>query len=167
MAKILRPETPSVEQRVLVLGGMGGIGKTQLAIAYAKRYRTCYSSTFWLNATSPSMLQGSLRMMARRVLPHDAEREFDDYQIRVRTAGWLSRTNNSRWLLIFDSYDALDQFNIKDYFPPTSHGSIIITSRIPEEVCGDNIILRPIENQEECLRILATRSGRHDVGSSK
>jgi DNA replication protein DnaC len=57
-------ETQSREQRRLILGGMGGIGKTQLAIAYAKRHCGSYESIFWLNAVSEFALKTSLRSMA-------------------------------------------------------------------------------------------------------
>jgi hypothetical protein len=50
MENILQPKSP--DRRVLILGGMGGIGKTQLTINYAKQHRDSYSSIFWLNATS-------------------------------------------------------------------------------------------------------------------
>lgn len=35
--------------RVVILHGLGGIGKTQLAITYAKQYRDECSAVFWLN----------------------------------------------------------------------------------------------------------------------
>ena len=50
----------SSDRKVLVVGGMGGIGKTQMVIRYAKQYRMSYSSVFWLNATSDASLKTSL-----------------------------------------------------------------------------------------------------------
>jgi AAA+ ATPase superfamily predicted ATPase len=35
----------------VVLHGLGGIGKTQLAIKYIKRHKEKYTAIFWLNAT--------------------------------------------------------------------------------------------------------------------
>jgi len=52
------------DRKVLVLGGMGGISKTHMAIRYAKRHHTSYSSVFWVNATSESALSTSLRRWA-------------------------------------------------------------------------------------------------------
>ena len=39
---------------------MGGIGKIQLAIAYAKSKYNEYNSIFWVNATSEAILKNSL-----------------------------------------------------------------------------------------------------------
>jgi len=156
-----------VEQRVLVLGGIGGIGKTQLAITYAKRHRASYSSIFWLNATSPTTLKGSLRSLARRVLPLGAGRQCDDDQILEHTARWLSEGENTRWLLIFDNYDEPDGYDIKKYYPSASHGSIIITTRLPEQVTGVKVKVSALTRIEESLQILEKRSERRVAQSGK
>lgn len=59
IAHALRPGELASEQRRLVLGGMGGIGKTQLAIAYVRQHCDSYKSVFWLNATSVQTVKAS------------------------------------------------------------------------------------------------------------
>ncbi|KAH6658618.1 hypothetical protein BKA67DRAFT_656789 [Truncatella angustata] len=49
IAKMRRTLDSDGSRRVVVLHGLGGIGKTQLAVAYTKRYRDEYSAVFWLN----------------------------------------------------------------------------------------------------------------------
>lgn len=59
ISKALHPNHKAQKQQRLVLGGMGGIGKTQLAITYAKSGGGSYSSVFWLNAVSKATLNDS------------------------------------------------------------------------------------------------------------
>jgi len=56
MNEVLQPKSKRAEQQRLVLGGMGGIGKTQLATAYAKQYQQLYQSVFWHAGRSVSGL---------------------------------------------------------------------------------------------------------------
>lgn len=166
MKNILLPNSTSSTRKVLVLGGMGGIGKTQLAITYTKRYRSLYSSVFWLNASSKPALLTSLRRLARVILPESGDQLQDD-MVLTQVSAWLSNLENSRWLLAFDNYDDPDQFNIREYFPSVAQGSIIITTRRPDLVSGTKINVRSIAEKEESLRILATRSGRENVESGE
>jgi hypothetical protein len=153
------------DRKVLVLGGMGGIGKTQMAIRYAKQHHTSYSSVFWVNATSKSALITSLRRLAPQILPGETVNQLDDDRLWTQISLWLSELENSRWLLIFDNYDDPNQYQIEQYYPFVAHGSIIITTRQPDRVNGYQIKVQSMTNDEDSLNILATRSGRPDVSS--
>lgn len=167
----LQPTTNSSEQRVLILGGIGGIGKSQLAVAYAKRCRALYSSIFWLNATSEATLKQSLRRMSRRICSPEAERQCEDDYLQSMVSEWLSRHNNTRWLLIFDSHDNPQShddpqsYDIRKYFPYASQGSIIITTRLPDQMNGLKLRVQPLSRMDDSLRILGTRSERKDLES--
>ncbi|KAJ9656807.1 hypothetical protein H2198_004695 [Neophaeococcomyces mojaviensis] len=163
MDEILRPPNSPQEHHRLVLGGMGGIGKTQLAIAYARRQCYSYESIFWLNATSEAGLKQSLRLMAQRILEVEKYQELDDDQILLHISRWLLDTRNTRWLLIFDNYDEPSSYDIRKYCPYGAHGSAIITTRLPDQVGGQLLPVRPIENIEQSLEILETRSKRDHV----
>jgi len=167
METILKPNDLSVEQRRLVLGGMGGIGKTQLAIAYAERHRRSYASIFWLNATSSKTLQASLHQLAQHILTPDEFEHCNDDQLMVRVSQWLSETDNTRWLLIFDNYDDPDQYQITKFYPYASHGSITITTRLPDLVRGVRIKVQHLDRLEDSLQILETRSERQNVKSGQ
>jgi hypothetical protein len=166
---ILYPQSDSrgSNRKVLILGGMGGIGKTQLAITYAKRHLHSYSSIFWLNANTKATLNNSLRTMTNRILPPETVSKLDNDQVWVHISNWLSELDNTRWLLIFDNYDDADQYNITKYYPSVAHGSIIITTRTPEDLRGEQIKLKHITEEEDGLRILATRSGRQTIQSGE
>jgi hypothetical protein len=165
MENILQPKSKSPDRRVLILGGMGGIGKTQLAINYAKQHRDSYSSIFWLNATSEATLNSSLRVVANRILLPATVGKLDDDQLRIEVSNWFSELENFRWLLILDNHDDPDGYKIQEYFPFVAHGSIIITTRLPDRLTGKKIKVRSMKKEEDSLRILATRSGREDTES--
>jgi len=54
--------------RTVVLHGLGGIGKTQLAITYAKRHKDNYSAIFWLNIKDEDSLKQSFANVAKQIL---------------------------------------------------------------------------------------------------
>jgi hypothetical protein len=65
LAEIHRTIRGDGGRRTVVLHGLGGIGKTQLTIAYAKRHRDNYSAVFWLNIKDEDSLKQSF---ARKTL---------------------------------------------------------------------------------------------------
>ncbi|KAH7308547.1 hypothetical protein B0I35DRAFT_442174 [Stachybotrys elegans] len=101
------------ERRTVVLHGLGGMGKTQLAIAYAKRHRKDYSAVIWLNAKDEASLRQSFAQAAERILNEypdlayirnaKANRDLDEMMEAVKR--WLDEPENSRWLVIYDNYD--------------------------------------------------------------
>ncbi|MCJ1423210.1 hypothetical protein MMC29_001092 [Sticta canariensis] len=55
------------QRKVVVLRGLGGIGKTQLAVAFMKEQRYTYSAVFWLNGRNEDTLRQSFSGMANRL----------------------------------------------------------------------------------------------------
>ncbi len=96
----------------VVVHGLGGMGKTQLAIAYMKRHRNDYSASIWLNARDETSLNQSFRNAAVRILRDHpglsymqtaASEKDGDASLAIRR--WLDEPTNERWLLIYDNYD--------------------------------------------------------------
>lgn len=134
-------------RRIHVLHGLGGIGKTQLAIAYARKYQERYSAILWLNGNSRDTLVQSLAAFARDT-EIDGTRELTisaighGQELREKANAvlrWLARDGNHRWLLVFDNVDrdyqaeTEDQqaYDIESFFPASDHGSVLITTRLP------------------------------------
>lgn len=161
--RALRQDIESVEQRRVVLGGIGGIGKTQLAIAYARQFQLKYTSVLWLNATSESNLHATLRSIAGSFINADEIERLNNEQTFTRVCEWLSRPNNKEWLLIFDNYDEPDLFDLDNFCPSVGHGSIIVTTRLPDLVTGQQVRVQPLQDVQNSLAILQTRSGRKNV----
>ncbi|OQE94229.1 hypothetical protein PENNAL_c0004G02119, partial [Penicillium nalgiovense] len=164
ISKALHPNHKAQKQQRLVLGGMGGIGKTQLAITYAKSGGGSYSSVFWLNAVSKATLNDSFRSVAHAIFDIEDSRVLDDKELVIRVHRWLCAPKNTRWLLIFDNYDDPDQFRVDDYYPPASHGAIMVTTRRPYLVAGNVLHIKPLQTADS-LAILQTLSKRENVQS--
>ena len=100
-------------RRTVILYGLGDIGKTQLAVAYAKRHKDNYSAIFWLNIKDKDSLKQSFAMVARQILREyplagrlsslDMKEDLDEVIDAVKV--WLSLPYNTRWLMIYDNYD--------------------------------------------------------------
>lgn len=155
------------DRRCIILGGTGGVGKTQLAIAYARRHQSAYSSIFWLNATSEATLNFSFRRVAEIVFDQQSVTEFEDEAILEGVRRWLSRHDNTSWLMIFDNYDKPHTYEIEKYYPTATYGSIIVTTRLSSQVQGYLIPVQPLRKIEDRLAVLQTRSRRTNVLSGK
>ncbi|KAJ5641444.1 hypothetical protein N7490_005444 [Penicillium lividum] len=154
----------------LALGGVGGIGKTRLALTYAELHFTSYGSVFWINAASEATLRDSFRSIAGLIFQVQDPKVLEGKEVIGRVHHWLSDTKNPSWLMIFDNYDDdSDQFNISDYYPPASQGAIIVTTRRADIVTGrtETLHIKAFQNIEDSLAILETRSKRLDVQSDR
>ncbi len=108
--------------------GLGGIGKTQIAVEYAYRSRDLgrYTHTFWVNAVSEEMIIASFVSIADLLPTFPARHETDQRKLVEAVKRWLERCRK-RWLLIFDNADELDL--VRDFLPKQGRGSIVLTTR--------------------------------------
>ncbi|KAL2782391.1 hypothetical protein BJX66DRAFT_345881, partial [Aspergillus keveii] len=129
-------------RRVAVLHGLGGIGKTQLAIHFARKHQNDFTAIFWLSGRDRSALVSSLSSCLPRIpgQPADAKatNEEEFAQRANQVLQWLAKPGNTGWLFIFDNIDQYSPlqdhsdsgYDIYEFFPKADHGSIIITSRL-------------------------------------
>lgn len=160
MEKLLLADYHSPSRHVLILGGIGGVGKTQLSLAFAKQNSARFTSVFWLNATTETSLKSSFTQLSNLIQPLDKPRQTDSTQDLEFVSNWLSQRGNDQWLLIFDNHDDPEQYDIHEYYPMASHGSIIITTRCPEAIQGRKLRVGPMAQEVLGIAILETRSGR-------
>ena len=163
----------------VVLHGLGGIGKTQLAIKYIKQHKEKYTAIFWLNANDEDSLRLSFRDIARQVLRHHsstsmlASVNLDENLDQVVNAvkAWLEIPKNKRWLMVLDNYDNprksgnpdRSAVDVRQFLPGSDHGSIIITTRASQVSQGRRIQVHRLSNYQDGIEILSKTSGRKGI----
>jgi hypothetical protein len=166
-------------RRTLVLHGLGGIGKTQLTVAYTKRHKDDYSAIFWLNIRDDDSLKQSFVKVAGQILrEHPSASRLSSIDIKENldemidaVKGWLSLPNNTRWLIIYDNYDSPKvagnadpaAVNIRKFLPESHQGSVIITTRSSQVGIGHSIQIRKLGNVRDGLVILSSVSRREGL----
>ncbi len=156
----------SCRQKIFVLHGLGGIGKTQLAVEFVRQHHRRFSSVFWLDGRSEDSLKRSIAICASRI-PQGQIPEISraylvgssvDVDAVVRDVmGWLSQPDNTAWLLIFDNVDraydlrdaAPDAYDVRRYFSGADHGSVVITTRLARlEQLGDSQLVGKVNRDQ-------------------
>ncbi|MET9669074.1 FxSxx-COOH system tetratricopeptide repeat protein [Streptomyces sp. NPDC006475] len=107
------------------LYGLGGVGKTQVALEYVHRFMADYDLVWWISAEQSDDVIAGLAELAVRLGAQGGE----DMAAASQEAIDLLRRGvpSSRWLLVFDNADDPEQ--LKRFFPPQGPGHILVTSR--------------------------------------
>lgn len=144
------------------ISGLGGVGKTQLAVEYAYRHANEYDVIWWLRAEEPALLAADFAELAFALRLR--ARTEPDQRLAVEAARrWLA--HNSGWLLIFDS--AREPAHVAPYLATSGGGHVIITSRHASwRGLAIPIALRGLA-REDSVSFLLGRSGRSDDGSAQ
>ncbi|KAJ7049026.1 hypothetical protein C8F01DRAFT_1379150 [Mycena amicta] len=115
--------TEQKEQKVVLLYGLGGAGKTQIALKFISDsvFRFRFTDQFKINASSEEAIEMGYKQIA-------LTQNLGDTAEAAQT--WL-KTNQDEWLLLFDNADKRD-LDLGEYLPKCTHGNVLITSRNPQ-----------------------------------
>ena len=137
-----------------ILWGLGGFGKTRIALEYLKTYQKDYSAVLWINAATyesaeESFAQAATVLRSRHAIKPSLLPVGAKTNMRL-VHQWLASSKNTNWLMVLDSLDDLESFDCRDLIPQCSHGSIIVTSTLSHtmqvldfqglEICGLDLV---------------------------
>ncbi|MFI6739132.1 tetratricopeptide repeat protein [Nonomuraea sp. NPDC050451] len=147
----------------LAICGLGGIGKSELALQYAHAHRDDYELIWWIAAENTSQVRSGLVELGRALAA--ACRGLDgpaslaplaEQDALAYTLAWL--TGRRRWLLVFDNVE--DPHALDPHLGRLEKGHVLITSRRAtgwDTISGQ--IPLPELSPQEAVALLADRIG--------
>jgi tetratricopeptide (TPR) repeat protein len=144
------------------LQGLGGVGKTSLAVEYAYRYRDLYAGVWWCPAENNVDLLTGLASLAR----HLGAAAADEIDLEKAAKAGLRRLAEQRakHLLIYDNVTSPDE--IADLLPAAG-AKVLITSRFPDWGGWAQEVGVDVLPMGEAVAFLEARGGRHDSGGAR
>ncbi|MGP4114235.1 FxSxx-COOH system tetratricopeptide repeat protein [Streptomyces sp. 4N509B] len=138
------------------LHGMGGVGKSQLAIEYIYRHSHEYNVIWWIPAERDSLVLGALAELAA-ALNLDVGPQANTAVPAVREALRTGKPYDN-WLLVFDNAEDIE--SVRSYFPTGGPGKIIVTSRNRDWERVATPLTVNVFEREESITLLQRRA-RH------
>ncbi len=131
----------------VVLHGISGVGKSQLATEYAHRYGDAYDVVWWVRATQRTTAREEFAALAVH-LELAAGQDVGERIRAVRAALRARSTSRQRWLLIFDAADDVAEIR---HLLPEGRGDVLITSLSRDWAVGlgfQEYTVRPFSRME-------------------
>lgn len=143
----------------LAVYGLGGVGKTQIALELAYQTREKYPecSVFWIPATNAESLQQAFTNISQQLGMPGVEDEQADAKKLVQR--YLGQDSAGQWLLVIDNVDDMDIWNneLKSYLPRSHQGCVVCTTRsrkVAVKIAAVNVIEVLKMNQEMAMQLL-------------
>ncbi|KAF8598773.1 hypothetical protein BDV93DRAFT_324215 [Ceratobasidium sp. AG-I] len=109
------------DRHLFVLCGLGGSGKTQLALRFVDIHRALFWDVFYIDATSHQTASAGLSALAKAAKAGET---------KEAALAWLE-SQQERWLLVLNNADD-PKLNLQQFFPKCKHGDILVTTRNQE-----------------------------------
>lgn len=158
--------------RRVAIAGLGGIGKTQVAIelVYRIRDQDKKCSVFWLPCTSHAIIEQAFLNIAETLGLHDTKPAEVKEQIKT----YLRSECAGKWLLVFDNADDAEMWlaandtapALEDMLPQSEQGRILFTTRnrkLAMKLALFNIISIPDIDKDTAIQILGKTLADKDL----
>ncbi|KAJ5153611.1 uncharacterized protein N7500_009050 [Penicillium coprophilum] len=182
VGKVKRRLFSSNQAERIAIVGLGGIGKTQIALELAYQTREIYPdcAIFWLPVVDMESLEQAYQPMAEQLGIGLNDRKED---LKSLVKDHLSKPSTGRWLLIFDNADEIDMWaeskssksgGLKDYLPTSDQGVILFTTRsnkVARYLATTDIIRISEMNEQKATHVLRNslvdKEVLHDTESTR
>jgi len=147
--------------RLLVICGLGGAGKSQLALNYIETYRTDYSAVFWIDAGTKEALGHDYAQIRQLLRGPDASsgRGTESVDACIQEVKQWCHRSSSRLLFVLDSADDVDT--------PEDPGFIDLTKVIPDAACVDVIVTTRCQSVKDMASIEAVQVAELDLAEAR
>ena len=142
--------------RVAVLCGLGGCGKTSVAVEYAHRHLGEFGVVWQFQAEEPAALAAGFGDLAAQLGARTALDGGDP----VAQVHAVLAARPGDWLLVFDNAPSLAA--VRDLLPPAGGGRVLVTSQDPQWP-GGRVLEVPVLDRATAAGFLLARTGSADA----
>lgn len=127
---------------LVVMYGIGGVGKTSVAAEYLEQRKSRYDTTLWVRADDADKVRDTFARIAVEMQLLDISQTRDRIVTQRAVLDWLEnpvkshnpdvqlKSGHAKWLMVFDNVE--DDQLLDEFFPQKGGGSLIVTTRDPD-----------------------------------
>ena len=145
--------------RRVALCGLGGAGKTSVAVEYAYRHLDEAGVAWQFSAEDSTVLAAGFGELAAQL----GARDLADSRDPVASVHALLATFQAPWLLIFDN--AADMASVAAFLPPAGPGRVLITSQNP--TWPGQLLNVPMLDRDVAAGFLVDRTSDPDLQAAR